>query len=167
MIQRIVVTDQNIIGIRDFMSKYLEIPYEGSNKLTHYEMEQYLMEKGKCLPTRVNLKNVDREKINNGTYIVVREETKRMKKGKKLIYENPKLFSPRKLLDELINSCDTEKLKQTREKLLKNKGFIENHFGDIVEISLPEEQYTVNKSVNRQKSYVVNRGRHLKRRIKY
>lgn len=168
MVQKTIVTDQNIIGIRNFMSEYLEVPYEGNKKLTHYEMEQYLIEKGERLPIRVNLKNVNSEKINNGTYVVVREETKRMKKGRKLVYENPKAFTPGQLLNELINSADKENLQQTREKILKSRGLIEGNFGEIIEITIPEEQYSVNGGgINRQKSYYITRGKHLKRRIKY
>lgn len=164
---RIVVTDQNIIGIRDFMEKFLEVPYEGDKKLTHYEMDKYLMEKEKKLPIRVNLNYVNRELLNDGTYLVVREETKRMKKGRKLFYENPKRFSADTVLEELKASTNPNKLKNDRARILRESGLMEGAFGEVIEIPKQEEVYSLNNSVNRQKAYVLTSGNRVKRRCKY
>lgn len=146
---KVIISEKQVIGIRKFMDVYLGVKYKGDKKLTHYEMEEYLIEKGKRLPTRVSFKNVNSSKLADGTYVVVREESKNKKKGKKIIYENPLMTSFGQLLVDLEQSKDYEKLKQIRKSILSKENLFEDPYGNIVEIG--EEEYEVTVKINRQK----------------
>lgn len=147
--EKIIISENQVIGIREFMDIYLGVKYKGDKRLTHYEMEDYLIEKGKRLPTRANYKNIDKSKLANGTYIVVREESKNKKKGKKIVYENPIMTSFGELLTELKQTKDYVKLKQIRKQILRKENLYEDAYGNIVEIG--EDEYEVTVKINRQK----------------
>ena len=149
---KLIISENQVIGIKKFMEIYLGVPYNGDEKLTHYEMEEYLIEKGEPLPVRVSLKNVNMTKINNGTYVVVREESKKKKRGRKIVYENPMTLSFGKLLNELQEKGDYNKLKEVRAKILdKDFNLEENYFGDIVEKVEEPIEVEVTVKINRQK----------------
>lgn len=163
-IKKLVVCEENIIEIKEFMSEYLNVQYDKDERLTHYEMKKYLIENGYPLPTRVSFANIKESDINTGKYLVVREETKRLKKGRKLIYENPIPFRPKALLNELTTSVTSEQLAKTREKILNEEFNLGTDiYGDIVpKKELYDEcEYMITSSINRQRKYILTNGRHL------
>lgn len=163
-IKKLVVCEENIIGIREFMSEYLNVQYDKDERLTHYEMQDYLIEKGHPLPKRVSFDRVKENDINTGQYLVVREESKRHKKGRKLIYENPIPFRPKDLLNELNTSITNEQLAKTREKILNEEFDLGTDiYGNIVpKKELYDEcEYMITSSINRQRKYILTNGRHL------
>lgn len=176
--KRLIIPEDKIVSIKDFMEIYLKVEYDYSlGRMTHYSMEQYLFEKGKKLPIKVSFNNVKILDINNGRYIAVREETKRKKKGRLLIYENPAMFNPELIIEELSCTKNENQKKQELEKarkkvLEKYHGMTLNEMGEIVEIGeleriKKEESYEITESVNRQKVFVLANGKHLKRKGRY
>jgi hypothetical protein len=157
-----IVSLNQVIGIREFMETYLNVKYEYDDKLTHYKMFEYLMEKGETLPTRVNLKEVNDQTLNNGTYVLVREESSKKKKGKMIAYENPLVLKFGRLLNELQESKDYKKLRLIRKAILSQENLEEDWLGNIVDKVPEEEELVINVSVNRQKRYVSNSQRHIK-----
>lgn len=157
-----IVSLNQVIGIREFMETYLNVKYEYDDKLTHYKMFEYLMEKGEVLPTRVNLKEVNDQTLNNGTYVLVREESSKKKKGKMIAYENPLVLKFGRLLNELQESKDYKKLRLIRKAILSQENLEEDWLGNIVDKVPEEEELVINVSVNRQKRYVSNSQRHIK-----
>lgn len=157
-----IVSLNQVIGIREFMETYLNVKYEYDDKLTHYKMLEYLMEKGEALPTRVNLKEVNDQTLNNGTYVLVREESSKKKKGKMIAYENPLVLKFGRLLNELQESKDYKKLRLIRKAILSQENLEEDWLGNIVDKVPEEEELVITVSVNRQKRYVSNSQRHIK-----
>ena len=157
-----IVSLNQVIGIREFMETYLNVKYEYDEKLTHYKMFEYLMEKGEALPTRVNLKEVNDQTLNNGTYVLVREESSKKKKGKMIAYENPLVLKFGRLLNELQESKDYKKLRLIRKAILSQENLEEDWLGNIVDKVPEEEELVITVSVNRQKRYVSNSQRHIK-----
>lgn len=157
-----IVSLNQVIGIREFMETYLNVKYEYDDKLTHYKMFEYLMEKGEVLPTRVNLKEVNDQTLNNGTYVLVREESSKKKKGKMIAYENPLVLKFGRLLNELQESKDYKKLRLIRKAILSQENLEEDWLGNIVDKVPEEEELVITVSVNRQKRYVSNSQRHIK-----
>lgn len=157
-----IVSLNQVIGIREFMETYLNVKYEYDDKLTHYKMFEYLMEKGEALPTRVNLKEVNDQTLNNGTYVLVREESGKKKKGKMIAYENPLVLKFGRLLNELQESKDYKKLRLIRKAILSQENLEEDWLGNIVDKVPEEEELVITVSVNRQKRYVSNSQRHIK-----
>ena len=157
-----IVSLNQVIGIREFMETYLNVKYEYDDKLTHYKMFEYLVEKGETLPTRVNLKEVNDQTLNNGTYVLVREESSKKKKGKMIAYENPLVLKFGRLLNELQESKDYKKLRLIRKAILSQENLEEDWLGNIVDKVPEEEELVINVSVNRQKRYVSNSQRHIK-----
>lgn len=148
--QRVYVSGKQIMGIREFMDVYLGVEYMGdAKKITHKEMERYLIENKKPLPHRASSASVTPDKINNGTYVAVREESKNKKKGQIIIYDNPLMKSFVWLLRDLEATKDYEKLKEIRKSILKDYNLFEDEFGNVV--STEEELYEVDVKVNRQK----------------
>ena len=176
--KRLIIPEDKIVSIKDFMEIYLKVEYDyDEGRTTHYTMEQYLFEKGEKLPIKVSFKNVKILDINNGRYIAVREETKRKKKGKLLIYENPSMFDPELIIEELSSTKNENKkkheLEQARKKVLEQcYGMTLDEMGEIVEISeleriKQEESYEITESVNRQHVYQLSNGKHLKKKGRY
>ena len=97
MKNKLVLSLSNTIGIRIFINEYLDVDYVDENRITHHSMIKYLIEKGYKLPTRVSFDSVKEIDIETGKYLAVMEETKKKKKGKILIYENPKRLNMNKL----------------------------------------------------------------------
>ena len=169
-----------VIGIREFMSNYLETPYEGQRRLSHYEMIDYLRREGKKLPISVNYSKINVEDIIYGRYIVVSEETKnRHKKGKMVIYENPRTLDIPRVMDSL-QRCDKDDLREARNKRFIPIGIYENSMGEMIYIDFDEEdedlmeiepataEYDLRdlptEGVNRQKTYTLTSQRHIKGR---
>lgn len=106
------ITTKYTIGIREFMNYYLQIPYLEDQRLTHYKMYNYLEEKGYPIPKTIAFSRVTIENIMTGTYLLVREETKKrssakdsFKKSRILVYQNPLRESINSLLNN-TNSID-------------------------------------------------------------
>lgn len=162
----IISLDQTI-GIREFMRTYLNVEYNGDSRLTHYEMNRYLMEKGYKLPAKVSLSKVNNKKINNGTYVLVREESKKKKKGKIISYQNPLTLSFGALMIELQKQRNYEKLRHIRKMILEEENLEEDYFGNIVEKYPEDEILEINVRVNRQKTYVQTSTKHYKKKGRY
>lgn len=171
--RKLVISLNQTIGIKNFMERYLDIEYDDTAKLTHYQMEQYLLEKGHKLPKRVRYNNVNITDINNGTYVAVREETKKTKKGKILLYENPKSTYIKDLYKELHESANSTQLRKIRERILKeNFGLALTEQDEIIpskekEQREVEDSYEINNSINRQRVYKMSSRRHVLTRRKY
>lgn len=162
---KIYVSGNQIVGIREFMREYMGVEYPFDHNLSHYLMNKYLYESGYKIPKRVDYSKVDEYSINSGHYIAVQEETKRMKQGKVLIYENPHELYIGMLLNEL-KKVDVDELRELRNKILTSEyGLYENSDDELVSFKNnketanynfeEEEEYSVNNSVNRQKQYVI------------
>ncbi len=160
-----MISLKQTIEIREFMSTYLNVEYEGEEKrITHYEMNKYLREKGYKLPIKVSFSKINKQKLSDGTYVLVREETKKKKKGKVIPYENPLLLSFGKLLNELQREKNYDKLRAIRESILEENNLEEDWLGNIVESYPEEEVFEINVRVNRQKTYIqTGRNRYKKR----
>lgn len=164
---RTIVSLNQVIGIREFMETYLNVKYENTGKLTHYKMFEYLMEKGEALPTRVSLKEVNDQTLNNGTYVLVREESSKKKKGKMIAYENPLVLKFGKLLKELQTTKDYKKLRLIIKAILSEENLEEDWLGNVVDKIPEEEELVITVSVNRQKKYILNSQRHIKGKGRY
>ncbi len=159
------VSLKQTIEIREFMRTYLNVEYDGEEKrITHYEMNKYLMEKGYKLPVKVSFSKINKQKLSDGSYVLVREETKKKKKGKIIPYENPLLLSFGKLLNELQRERDYDKLRAIRESILAENNLEEDWLGNIVERYPEEDIVEVNVRINRQKHYIqTGRNRYRKK----
>ena len=142
------ISEKEIIGTRQFLEVYLGVIYNKEKRLTHAEMKEFLMSKAIEMPNTVSYDQVDKLTLSNGTYIAVRDESKKKKKGRLVIYENPLTNSFGKLLNELNSKKDYNKLKQIRENILSEFNLEEDYFGEIV-TKEPEVEVTV--KINRQK----------------
>ena len=174
--KRLIIPEDKIINIKDFLENYMKVEYDVEGRLTHYTMDQYLLEKGLKLPVRVSFNNVGILDINNGRYVAVREETKRKKKGRLLIYENPFRFDPMAIIRDLNPKNENKKnyeLMKTRKKVLeKYHDMTLDEMGEIIPITelkqiKQEESYQITESINRQHVYQLSNGKHLRRRERY
>lgn len=172
--RKLVISLDQTVDIRKFMEEYLGIEYEESAKLTHYQMEQYLLEKGHKLPIKVNYQNVRAADIENGTYLAVREETKRTKRGRVLLYKNPNnSVYTGDLYKELHAAANSDQLRKIRERILKESfGLALTEQDEIIsskekEQRDAEDSYEVNNSINRQRVYKMSSRRHVMIRRKY
>lgn len=173
MKSKLILSLSNTIGIREFINEYLDVDYSDDERITHYSMVKYLMEKGYKIPDRINFDDVKENDIETGRYIAVMEETKKKKKGKILIYENPKKLNMNKLLKELKHSTNSDKLKETRERILNTTfGLTDDGFQGIIPLEEKKQQekedsYEVTSSINRQKVYMLTTRNHIVRKRRY
>ena len=65
------VSKKYIINIYKFMENYLGIKYTGKNKLTHKEMNIFLIEKKKKRPCSIDVDKIKKEDILKGHCIMV------------------------------------------------------------------------------------------------
>ena len=100
-------------------------------------------------------------------------ELKRAKKGKILIYENPKRLNMNKLLEELKSNTSSDQLRKTREKILNETfGLTNDDSLGVIPIEEKtsqekEDDYQVTSSVNRQKVYMLTTRNHIVRKRRY
>ncbi len=73
------ISVKNTIGIREYMNYYLEVPYLNDERLTHDKMKDYLEEKGYPVPRSIAFSKITTEDVVKGNYLLVREETKKVK----------------------------------------------------------------------------------------
>lgn len=118
MKDKVFVSLENTIGIREFMEVYLGIPYTREGNITHERMADFLIEHGYSLPETVAVKNITTSKVLSGEILLVRAENSsrdcvdfKSKRGKLLAYRNPirEKFASR-LLAELQNGTYVDKL---------------------------------------------------------
>lgn len=134
---------KQIIGIKEFLQNYYDMIYTGQNKLTHYEMNMFLSEKGEIIPFRCDFRNVDKESILKGNVIAVKDAA-----GQVLIYKNPRRVNFDDLLAELTSRRKkVERLKKVKKEILK-----------IEEI---EEEYELKR--NRYKKFIIRNHRTIKK----
>ena len=43
--KRLIIPEDKIINIKDFLENYMKVEYDEEGRLTHYTMDQYLLEK--------------------------------------------------------------------------------------------------------------------------
>lgn len=145
---KVVVSKKQIISIDEFMNQYIGKEYDGNGKLTHKEMNRFLMEKGISIPERVNFNMVHKEDLLNGTYIVVKDHH-----SQTLIYRNPKNYSLSGLLQELNSSQNLQRIEKVRKQILSTLGYQEERNGVINRADL-EDEYIL-ESPNRQKQFII------------
>ena len=173
MKNKLVLSLSNTIGIRIFINEYLDVDYVDDDRITHHSMIKYLIEKGYKLPTRVSFDSVKEIDIETGKYLAVMEETKKKKKGKILIYENPKRLNMNKLLEELKSNTSSDQLRKTREKILNETfGLTNDDSLGVIPIEEKtsqekEDDYQVTSSVNRQMVYMLTTRNHIVRKRRY
>lgn len=145
---KVVISEKQIINIDEFMNQYIGKEYDGNSKLTHKEMNRFLVEKGICPPKKVNFNLVHKEDFLNGTYIVVKDHNSQI-----LIYKNPKNYSFSSLLQELNSPQNLKRVEKTRKQILRTLGYQEEINGVISREDL-EEDYIL-ESPNRQKQFII------------
>lgn len=141
---KVMISKKYIISIEQFMENYLSIRYTGNSKLTHNEMNNYLLEKGRKIPVRESFKRVDKEKILTGNVIAVKDKNCQV-----IIYQNPINKSFESLLEELKSKTE---LKQLREQIVKKP----------VEKNIEEEEYQLKG--NRYQKFLIRNHRLIKKR---
>ena len=149
MIKEISIKDT--IGIREYMENYLKVDYEGSGRLTHHKMNVYLAEKGYHLPTKVSLHTITEEQIKKGRCLLVREEQSK-KKAHIVAYMNP----IREDAKDLFSNKTKEQLQTIREKILREKGFRYDDFGQIISEEELLDQMTVTIKLKRNAKYTTS-----------
>ncbi len=172
MKEKLVISLDQTIGIREFMSEYLGIDYKKPHKLSHQMMDMYLLEKGYGLPRKVNYQEVDQQGLLMGEYLAVRSETTRKKKGTIQIYENPKKLYHQSLLRQLKKEANEYRLRKVRQNILNSLGLALLEQDEIISLDdfnrqNLEESYDISEKVNRQKVYGISSGRHLKNRSRW
>lgn len=148
------VSKNYIVPIDEFMVNYLDIIYNYNEKLTHKEMQLFLLEKGKVCPERISTKSIKNEDILTGKYILVKDEVNRI-----IAYQNPQsleLFRINKLLKSLCH--DQEELERRRQKKLSQQ-INDKSVGEIDYI-----KYSL-KTINRPKKK--NRVKRLSRGVNF
>ena len=108
------VSKTYILNINEFMENFLDIKYEGKNKLTHKEMLIYLWEKKAVLPERISFKKINKEKILKGYCLMVKDES-----NKVMPYVNPKRLD--NLMQELLIEQQKYDFSERRKKILAKK----------------------------------------------
>ena len=155
---KVIVSGKQIIKISEFMRNYLGKEYTWSGKITHKQMEMFLLEKNTKVPKKVSFNLVSKEAILKGDYIAVKDESSRI-----LIYENPRKHSLDSLLSELHSSENLKKMKQARKQILKSLGYKDAINGVVEEET--EIEYPLEHS-NRQKKFVIS-GSNARRKKHY
>lgn len=139
---KLFMSKKQIIKIEEFLQNYYDMIYTGQNKLTHYEMNMFLSEKGEVIPFRCNFRNIDKESILKGNVIAVRDAV-----GQVLIYKNPRRVNFDDLLLELSRKEKIEKLKKVKKEIIK--------------IEETEEEYELKG--NRYKKFIIRNHRTIKK----
>lgn len=153
---KVVVSSKQIIKIDEFMRNYIGKEYSWNGKITHRQMELFLIEKHISIPKRVSFDLVSKESLLKGDYIAVKDE-----KNQTLIYENPRKYSLNSLLSELHTRENEKRTKQSRLAILKELGYQEAVNGVVrqeEDIEYPLEHN------NRQKQFVFYRNNTRRKR---
>ncbi len=108
------VSKTYLLNINEFMENFLDIKYEGKNKLTHKEMIIYLWEKNAVIPERISFKKINKEKILKGYCLMVKDESNRV-----IPYVNPKRLD--NLMQELLIEQQKYDFSERRRKILARK----------------------------------------------
>ncbi|MBR3162461.1 MAG: hypothetical protein IKF19_07010 [Bacilli bacterium] len=108
------ISKKYILSIKEFMENFLNIKYEGKNKLTHKEMSYYLYEKNRETPKRVSFKKLKKEKILRGHYLIVEDESNTI-----IPYYNPKRIE--NLMIEMLAEQRKNNFSERRAKILCKK----------------------------------------------
>ena len=124
MKDKIVISLDSTIGIREFMEHYLEVDYTEEGNITHEKMNRFLFEKGYVIPQVLPFKKVTTSKILSGEVLFVRAESSsrnnvdyKSKRGKILAYVNPLRESlEKRLLREIQSGA-------YKEDLISDPGF--------------------------------------------
>lgn len=142
---KIFTSKKNIISIEEFMELYIGCRYDGSLKLTHSVMQDYLFENDYEPVKRVKFNSISKEGILKGEYVIVKDNNNQL-----LIYLNPKFKSFDTLLSELKASSRRGKLHNIRKTNLYNEGYT-IEYGRIERINNDDLELNITEKVNRQK----------------
>lgn len=146
---KVVVSGRQIIKIEEFMRSYIGKEYSWKAKLTHRQMELFLIEKHISVPKKVKFELVSKESLLRGDYIAVKDE-----KNQILIYENPRKYSLDRLLSELHTRENEKRTKQSRLAILKELGYQEAVNGVVRQEE--DIEYSLEHN-NRQKQFIIYR----------
>lgn len=139
---KVLISEKQIVGIKEFMENYIGKEYTWTDKLTHNKMVEYLLSKGIAIPQRMSFDKVNKEDFLNGNIVAVKDKTSKI-----IIYRNPRM-NLNTLLDELQAKENIKRMKQVRNEILRQLGYQEMTSGLVKEEY--EEQYPIEK-LNRQK----------------
>ena len=153
---KLFISKKQIVKMSEFLENYLSIKYDGTEKMTHKNIEIYLREKNIFL-TRVNMDKVEKEDLLKGNYVVVMDASHR-----KLVYKNPRK-DLNELYKELSNSVNKYRMEKARKEVLNSLGLMELNNMIIKKEETVEEEYQLENN-NRQKQFVIkNRSYYRKR----
>ena len=124
---------------------------------------QYLFTDKIVLPRPATLE-YEKEEILTGKIILVKDDI-----GKILPYYNPLYFREKLLMDYLTSHADKRELKNIRNSILKEQGFIEDKDGAVVNFQeFPyTDPYEYIEKHNRVNSFISRGGRSLKKKQRY
>lgn len=145
---KMVVSEKQIISIREFMENYLGIKYTRDNKLTHVEMLMFLRDKGNDIPERVNFDKIKKEQLLTGDFLAVKDEASKI-----LFYKNPINVKLKNLLSELKSQANLKQTRKARRYNLNEQGYQEAVNGVVKKEDLEEEEISLAKP-NRQKQLI-------------
>ena len=149
---------KDIIKIEFFMENFLDIIYDGNEKLTHGVMREFLIDKGKVCPKRAIFSRTKKDNVLDGKILLVKDHT-----GKTIAYHNPRgdLTS---LFADIKAETDPVKLEETRREILKSQKCILLNNGEVVSKDEPEEEYCIEGNRNKNvmmktRTHVINKRR--------
>ena len=122
---KLFISNNQVIGIREFVYKFYEIEYDESEKFTHKKLDEFLFSKDIKPLKRLMFQDLKKKDTTSGEYLFIKDEANKIAP-----YRNPMInicFMCKDLLE--VNS---QKLKERRENILKQKGYKYDIFGDEV-----------------------------------
>lgn len=136
------ISKKYILEIREFMKNFLDLEYDGDQKLTHAEFNDYMTLKKRPHANRVSFDMIKNESILNGTYILVRDDV-----GKVIPYRRPS-FDLKTIFKQVNVEQNKINSDSVRKRYLEDQGYREIPNGEIVPI---EEELSITQKLNRIK----------------
>lgn len=149
---------KDIIKIEFFMENFLDITYDGSEKLTHGVMREFLIDKGIVCPKRAIFSKTKKNNVLEGRVLLVKDHV-----GKTIAYHNPR-GELTTLFADIKAETDPVKLEETRRNILKAQNCILLSNGEVVSKNEPEEEYCIDGNRNKHvmlktRTHVINKRR--------
>ncbi len=149
---------KDIIKIEVFMENFLDITYDGDEKLTHGVMKEFLIDKGRVCPKRAVFSKTKKCNLLDGEILLVKD-----KAGKTIAYRNPRT-NLKSLFTSIKEENDPVRLEEIRREILKTQNCILLNNGDIISKDDTEENYCIDGNRNKHvmmktKSHAVNKRR--------
>ena len=136
------ISKKYILEIREFMKNFLDLEYDGDQKLTHAEFNDYMTLKKRPHATRVSFDMIKNESILNGTYILVRDDIGKVIQYRRPSFDLKTIFKQVNVEQNKINSD------LVRKRYLEEQGYREISNGEIIPI---EEELSITQKLNRIK----------------